>query len=148
MFLITVFLFNSIRKPLVIFCTVPLILVGVVAGLLGFSQPFGFMALLGLLSLIGMQIKNAIVLIDEINARLAAGDAPLDAVLSAGVSRLRPLGLAAATTVLGMLPLVTDPFYAAMSVTVMCGLAFATVLTLVVIPVIYALFFRLPQPAK
>ena len=95
-----------------------------------------------------MQIKNAIVLIDEINARLAAGDAPLDAVLSAGVSRLRPLGLAAATTVLGMLPLVTDPFYAAMSVTVMCGLAFATVLTLVVIPVIYALFFRLPQPAK
>ena len=148
MFLITVFLFNSIRKPLVIFCTVPLILVGVVAGLLGFSQPFGFMALLGLLSLIGMQIKNAIVLIDEINARLAAGDAPLDAVLSAGVSRLRPLGLAAATTVLGMLPLVTDPFYAAMSVTVMCGLAFATVLTLVVIPVFYALFFRLPQPAK
>ena len=147
MSLITVFLFNSIRKPLVIFCTVPLILVGVVAGLLGFSQPFGFMALLGLLSLIGMQIKNAIVIIDEINARLAAGDAPVDAVLSAGVTRLRPLGLAAATTVLGMIPLVADPFYAAMSVTVMCGLAFATVLTLVVIPVFYALFFRLPKPA-
>ena len=68
-------------------------------------------------------------------------------MLSAGVTRLRPLGLAAATTVLGMIPLVADPFYAAMSVTVMCGLAFATVLTLVVIPVIYALFFRLPKPA-
>ncbi|MBR4674331.1 MAG: efflux RND transporter permease subunit [Victivallales bacterium] len=148
MFLITVFLFNSIRQPLVIFCTVPLILIGVVAGLLGFSQPFGFMALLGLLSLIGMQIKNAIVLIDEINARLAAGDSPLDAVLSAGLSRLRPLGLAAATTVLGMIPLVADPFYAAMAVTVMCGLAFATVLTMVVIPVNYALFFRLSVPAK
>ena len=148
MFLITVFLFNSIRKPLVIFCTVPLILIGVVAGLLLFDQPFGFMALLGLLSLIGMQIKNAIVIIDEINARLAAGDAPVDAVLSAGVTRLRPLGLAAATTVLGMIPLVADPFYAAMSVTVMCGLAFATLLTLVVIPVFYALFFRLPKPAK
>ena len=146
MFLITVFLFNSIRKPLVIFCTVPLILIGVVAGLLGFSQPFGFMALLGLLSLIGMQIKNAIVLIDEINARLAAGDTPVDAVLSAGITRLRPLGLAAATTVLGMLPLITDPFYAAMAVTVMCGQAIATLLTLVVIPVNYSLFFRLPNP--
>ncbi len=148
MFLITVFLFNSIRKPLVIFCTVPLILVGVVWGLLGFGQPFGFMALLGLLSLIGMQIKNAIVLIDEINARLAAGDSQIDAVLSAGVTRLRPLGLSAGTTVLGMLPLIADPFYAAMAVTIMCGLAFATLLTLVVIPVNYALFFRLPKPAK
>ena len=147
MFLITVFLFNSIRKPLVIFCTVPLILVGVVWGLLGFGQPFGFMALLGLLSLIGMQIKNAIVLIDEINARLAAGDSQIDAVLSAGVTRLRPLGLSAGTTVLGMLPLIADPFYAAMAVTIMCGLAFATLLTLVVIPVNYALFFRLPKPA-
>ena len=146
MFLITVFLFDSIRKPLVIFCTVPLILIGVVGGLLAFDQPFGFMALLGLLSLIGMQIKNAIVIIDEINARLAAGDAAVDAVVSAGVTRLRPLGLAAATTVLGMLPLITDPFYAAMAVTVMCGLAFATLLTLVVIPVNYALFFRLPNP--
>ena len=146
MFLITVFLFNSIRQPLVIFCTVPLILIGVVGGLLSFNQPFGFMALLGLLSLIGMQIKNATVLIDEINARLAAGDTAVDAVLSAGVTRLRPLGLAAATTVLGMLPLITDPFYAAMAVTVMCGLAFATLLTLVVIPVNYALFFRLPKP--
>ena len=146
MFLITVFLFNSIRQPLVIFCTVPLILIGVVGGLLSFNQPFGFMALLGLLSLIGMQIKNAIVIIDEINVRLAAGDAPIDAVISAGVSRLRPLGLAAATTVLGMIPLIADPFYAAMAVTVMCGLAFATLLTMVVIPVNYALFFRLPKP--
>ena len=76
----------------------------------------------------------------------AAGDAPIDAVMSAGVSRLRPLGLAAATTVLGMIPLVADPFYAAMAVTVMCGLAFATLLTMVVIPVNYAIFFRLPNP--
>ena len=146
MFLICVCLFNSIRQPLVIFCTVPLILVGVVAGLLGFSQPFGFMALLGLLSLIGMQIKNAIVLIDEINARQAAGDAPIDAVVSAGVTRLRPVAMAAATTVLGMLPLLADAFYAAMAVTIMCGLAFATVLTMLVIPLNYSLFFRLPNP--
>ena len=146
MFLICVCLFNSIRQPLVIFCTVPLILVGVVAGLLGFSQPFGFMALLGLLSLIGMQIKNAIVLIDEINARQAAGDAPIDAVVSAGVTRLRPVAMAAATTVLGMLPLLADAFYAAMAVTIMCGLAFATVLTMLVIPLNYTLFFRLPKP--
>ncbi|MBR6373055.1 MAG: efflux RND transporter permease subunit [Victivallales bacterium] len=148
MFLIMVGLFNSIRKPLVIFCTVPLVLVGVVVGLLSFSQPFGFMALLGLLSLIGMQIKNAIVLIDEINARQEAGDSAIDAVVSAGITRLRPVGMAAATTVLGMIPLVADPFYSAMAVTVMCGLAFATVLTMIVIPVNYAIFFHLPAPGN
>ena len=104
--------------------------------------------LLGLLSLIGMQIKNAIVLIDEINARQAAGDAPIDAVVSAGVTRLRPVAMAAATTVLGMLPLLADAFYAAMAVTIMCGLAFATLLTMLVIPLNYALFFRLPKPER
>lgn len=122
--------------------------VGVVVGLLSFSQPFGFMALLGLLSLIGMQIKNAIVLIDEINARQEAGDSAIDAVVSAGITRLRPVGMAAATTVLGMIPLVADPFYSAMAVTVMCGLAFATVLTMIVIPVNYAIFFHLPAPGN
>ena len=106
------------------------------------------MALLGFLSLIGMQIKNAIVLIDEINAQTASGVDPFNAVVNAGVTRLRPVAMAAATTVLGMLPLVVDAFYAAMAVTIMCGLTFATILTMVVIPVNYALVFRIPNPPK
>jgi multidrug efflux pump subunit AcrB len=101
-------LFNSFRQPLVIFMTVPLAMVGVTVGLLGFGQPFGFMALLGFLSLIGMQIKNAIVLIDEINAQKAAGVDDFNAVVNAGVTRLRPVAMAALTTVLGMLPLLVD----------------------------------------
>ena len=143
MVLIVIMLFNSVKQAVVIFMTVPLILVGVVAGLLGFDQPFGFMALLGFLSLVGMQIKNAIVLMDEINAQLAAGVAPFEAVVSSGVTRLRPVANAALTTILGMMPLVADAFYAAMAVTIMCGLAFATVLTMVVIPVNYALVYRI-----
>ena len=141
MALIVIMLFNSARQALVIFMTVPLVVVGVVAGLLGFGQPFGFMALLGFLSLVGMQIKNAIVLMDEINAQLASGVAPFEAVVSSGVTRLRPVANAALTTILGMMPLVADAFYAAMAVTIMCGLAFATVLTMVVIPVNYALVY-------
>ncbi|HOO21001.1 MAG TPA: efflux RND transporter permease subunit, partial [Kiritimatiellia bacterium] len=148
MFLILVMLFNSIRQPLVIFLTVPLIIVGVTVGLLAFNQPFGFMALLGFLSLAGMQIKNAIVLIDEINAQRAAGVEPFRAIVNAGVTRLRPVSLAAVTTVLGMLPLVVDAFYAAMAVTIMCGLTFATVLTMVVIPVNYAILFRVKNPPR
>ena len=143
MVLIVIMLFNSVKQAVVIFMTVPLILVGVVAGLLGFDQPFGFMALLGFLSLVGMQIKNAIVLMDEINAQLAAGTDPFEAVVSSGVTRLRPVANAALTTILGMMPLVADAFYAAMAVTIMCGLAFATILTMVVIPVNYALLYRI-----
>ena len=145
MVMIVILLFNSIKKMLAIFLTVPLILIGVVAGLLGFDQPFGFMALLGFLSLVGMQIKNAIVLIDEINAQLAAGTQPFEAVVMSGVTRLRPVMNTALTTVLGMIPLVVDPFYSAMAVTIMCGLAFATLLTMVVVPVNYALLFRISR---
>ena len=139
MVLVIVMLFNSLKKTLAIFLTVPLIVIGVVAGLLGFDQPFGFMALLGFLSLVGMQIKNAIVMMDEINAQLDAGAKPFDALVASGVTRLRPVMNTALTTVLGMIPLVTDPFYSAMAVTIMCGLAFATVLTMVVVPVNYAI---------
>jgi multidrug efflux pump subunit AcrB len=146
MVLIVIALFNSLRKPLVIFLTVPLTTIGVTAGLLIFNQPFGFMAMLGFLSLAGMQIKNAIVLIDEINAQQAAGEDPFNAVINAGVTRLRPVVLAALTTVLGMMPLVLDAFYVSMAVTIMCGLTFATLLTMIVIPLNYALIFRIPNP--
>ena len=140
---IVLMLFDSVKKTLVIVLTLPLIVVGVVAGLLAFGQPFGFMALLGFLSLVGMQVKNAIVLMDEIGANQARGLGAYHAVVEAGVSRLRPVANASLTTVLGMIPLLTDAFYVAMAVTIMVGLAFATVLTMVVIPVNYALVFRI-----
>ena len=143
MVLTVLMLFNSVKKTVVIFMTLPLILVGVVAGLLAFDQPFGFMALLGFLSLVGMQVKNAIVLMDEIAANLRRGLKPYAAVIDAGVSRLRPVANASLTTVLGMIPLLTDAFYCAMAVTIMAGLAFATVLTMIVIPVNYALVYRI-----
>ena len=145
MVLITIALFNSLRQAIVIFMTLPLVLVGVTAGLLGFGQPFGFMALLGLLSLVGMQIKNAIVLIDEINAQIASGTGRFEAVVMAGVTRLRPVSNASLTTILGMMPLVADAFYAAMAVTIMCGLAFATIMTMVVVPVNYALIYGIKE---
>jgi multidrug efflux pump subunit AcrB len=148
MVLIIVFLFNSIRKPLVIILTVPLAVIGVAAGLLIFDQPFGFMALLGFLSLSGMIIKNSVVLIDEINAGLATGKEPFDAVVASGVSRVRPVSMAALTTIFGMIPLVPDIFFAAMAVTIMCGLAFATLLTLIFVPVLYACMFGVRVPAR
>ncbi len=143
MVLSVIFLFNSIRQPLVIFLTVPMAVIGVTAGLLVADQPFGFMALLGFLSLAGMLVKNAIVLIDEINLQIREGKAPFVAVIDAGVSRVRPVSMAALTTVLGMIPLLADAFFVSLAVTIMFGLAFATVLTLIVVPVLYVIVFRL-----
>ncbi len=144
MIVIVVALFNSVREPLIIWLTVPLSIIGVTFGLLTFSQPFGFMALLGLMSLTGMLIKNAIVLMDEINLNRSKGKRQFWAVVDAGVSRMRPVMMAAATTILGMIPLLTDAFFVAMAVTIMVGLLVATVLTLVVVPVLYTILFRVP----
>ncbi len=141
MVLIVVILFNNLRQPLVIWLTVPLALIGVVAGLLVFDQPFNFMAILGTLSLIGMLIKNAIVLIDEMNANAARGMDSYEGIVMAGVSRLRPVAMAAATTVLGMLPLLTDIFFVSMALAIIFGLSFATLLTLVVVPTLTATFY-------
>ncbi|HIG30355.1 MAG TPA: efflux RND transporter permease subunit [Verrucomicrobiales bacterium] len=145
-FLTVVILFNSLRQPLIIFLTVPLAIIGVTLGLLVMDQPFGFMALLGFMSLVGMLIKNAIVLIDEINIQIDSGKESFTAIVDSGMSRVRPVSMAALTTVLGMVPLLTDAFFAAMAVTIMFGLAFATVLTLVVVPVLYAILFKIPSP--
>ena len=148
MVLITVFLFNSIRKTLIIWLTVPLSIIGVTVGLLLFNQPFGFMALLGLMSLAGMLIKNAVVLVDEIGAQMATKKAPFAALVDAGTSRLMPVSMAASTTILGMIPLLKDAFFVSMAVTIMFGLLVATVLTLVVVPVLYAIFFRVPNSSE
>jgi len=143
MFVILVCLFDSIRRSCIIFLLLPLIVMGVTAGLLLTGQPFGFMAILGFLGLSGMLIKNAIVLIDQIELDLAGGKPPYKALLDASVSRMRPVIMAAGTTILGMAPLVTDPLYAAMAVTIMGGLFGGTFLTLIVVPVLYGIFFRI-----
>ncbi|WP_320006925.1 efflux RND transporter permease subunit [Maridesulfovibrio sp.] len=147
MIIATVMLFNNLRVPTIIWLTVPLSIIGVSCGLLATGEAFGFMALLGFLSLSGMLIKNAIVLLDQINLELAEGKEPYQAVVDSALSRIRPVAMAAGTTILGMLPLVTDAFFSAMAVTIMAGLAFATVLTLLVVPVLYTMFYKIKSPA-
>ena len=144
MFIITILLFNAVRPALVIWACVPLAMIGISTGLLVMQSPFGFMALLGMLSLTGMLIKNGIVLVDQINTELAEGTEPYEAVFKSGVSRVRPVSMAAITTILGMLPLLRDAFFESMAVTIMFGLGFGTVLTLVVVPVLYTMFHRIP----
>lgn len=139
MFVITILMFNSLRDALAIWITVPLALIGVTFGFLLTGIPFGFMALIGLLSLSGMLIRNGIVLVEEI--RLFQQEKPLQqAIIDAATSRLRPILLTAFTTVLGLLPLLRDVFFQSMAVVIIFGLGFATVLTLLVLPVIYRCF--------
>jgi multidrug efflux pump subunit AcrB len=143
MVLITIGLFNSLRQTAVIWLVVPLAIIGVSVGLLSTQQPFGFMALLGFLSLSGMLIKNAIVLVDEINLQRLEDKPEIDAVTGSAISRLRPVAMAAATTILGMAPLFPDAFFVSMAVTIAFGLFFATVLTMVVVPVLYATIYQI-----
>lgn len=144
MVLISLLLFNALRQPLIIWLLVPMAVNGVALALLGSGLPFTFTALLGLLSLSGMLIKNGIVLVEEIDlVREANKDQSLiDAIVEACTSRLRPVMLAAATTILGMIPLIWDAFFQSMAVTIMGGLAFASILTLVAAPVFYYAFFK------
>jgi multidrug efflux pump subunit AcrB len=138
--------FNSIRKPLIILCTIPLGLIGVVIGLIVVPEMyFGFMTLLGLISLAGIVINNAIVLLDRIDIEITEnGRAPNQAIVAAAQQRLRPILLTTMTTVAGMVPLYLGggPMFEPMAIAIIFGLLFATVLTLVVVPVLYALFYR------
>ena len=148
MVLISVLLFNAIRQPVIIWLLVPMSVNGVVIGLLGTGLPFTFTALLGLLSLSGMLIKNGIVLVEEIDLVRETGLPLREAIVTASVSRLRPVMLAAITTILGMVPLLTDAFFVSMAVTIMGGLAFATILTLIAAPVFYLIFFAREERAE
>ena len=143
MFIISVLLFGRARQPIIIWLIVPMAVVGVVAGLLLADLPFGFMSLLGFLSLFGMLIKNAIVLLEEIDLQIQEGKEQAQAIVEASLSRLRPVSLAAITTILGVMPLLLDPFFADMSVTIMGGLAFATILTMIAVPVLYSVFYKI-----
>lgn len=143
MLVISILLFGRLRQPLILWLTVPMAVCGVVLGLLATGQPFTFVAMLGMLSLSGMLMKNGIVLLDEIDAQIASGKVGAMALADASVSRLRPVCLTAATTILGMTPLLYDAFFVSMAVTIMAGLAFATLLTLLAVPTLYALLFRI-----
>ena len=144
--LLLVLQFNSIRRSAIVLLTVPLSIIGVVPGLLLCGSYFGFMALLGVLSLAGIVINNAIVLLDRISIEIQEGRSPAFAVIASAQKRLRPILLTTATTILGLLPLWfgDDPMWVPMAISIIFGLAFATLLTLGVVPVLYALFFRVP----
>lgn len=146
--LLLVLQFRSIRKPLIIVITVPLAMIGAIVGLLAMGATFGFMETLGFLSLAGIIINNAIVLLDRIEIELAAGRPPDDAVIQAGVMRLRPILMTTLTTILGLLPLILfggDLWYGIASA-IAWGLGIGTIMTLGVVPALYAIFYRVPGP--
>jgi multidrug efflux pump subunit AcrB len=145
MVFIVICLFNSLRVTLLIWLIMPMAIVGVTTGLLSTGMPFGFMALLGVLSLGGELIKNQIVVLSKIRTEIEGGKSPYQAIVYGGVSKSRPVVMVVLTTVLGMIPLVTDPFFGAMAVCIMFGLSFAAVLSLIVTPVLYAIFFRVRE---
>ena len=143
MFVTLLFLFKSYRKPIVILLMLPLIFIGIVLGLLLLGKTFDFFAILGLLGLIGMNIKNAIVLVDQIDAETAMGKTPREAVISATTTRIVPVAMASGTTILGMLPLLFDAMFGGMAATIMGGLLVASILTLFVLPVAYCAIHKI-----
>ncbi|MDO5581406.1 MAG: efflux RND transporter permease subunit [Planctomycetia bacterium] len=146
MAVIVVVLFNALRQPLIILLTFPLALIGITFGMLVFQKPFGFMALVGTMSLLGMMVRNGVVLMDQIDEELAKGDSPYHAILDASVERMRPVTVAALTVIVGMIPLLRDPLFDSMATAIMFGLIFSTVSTLFVVPMLYMILFRVKLP--
>ena len=145
---ILVALFSNFRQPIIILCVLPLSLIGVAIGMLLTGFDFGFFPIAGWLGLLGMIIKNVIVLLDEINTQRRNGISPYDSIIEATISRTRPVLMAATTTILGMVPLLFDVAFGGMASTIIFGLTFATLLTLFVTPTLYALFYRIHSPHK
>ena len=140
---ILIMLFKDYRKPIIIFCCLPFVIVGVVIVMLLTGKVFNFVAIVGTLGLVGMLIKNGIVLMDEINSQIASGIEPVTALIDSAQSRLRPVMMASLTTILGMIPLLPDAMFGSLAASIMGGLLFSTVITLLFIPVLYALFFHI-----
>ena len=143
---ILLLLFNSWRKVILILICFPFVFCGIVPSLLATGQPMTFMAIIGMMGLIGMMVKNAIVLVDEIG-RLQKEEhlSPYKAVIEATVSRVRPVLMASLTTIVGMIPLLSDPMYSSMSITIMGGLAVGTLITLILLPIFYMVLFRIQK---
>jgi multidrug efflux pump subunit AcrB len=142
MIIIIIGLFNNFKQPAIIFTLLPFSLVGISLGFNLTGLPFNFVAIIGTLGLMGMMIKNAIVLLDEINIGLRAGKTQVQAIIDSAVSRLRPVMMASLTTILGMLPLIADPMFQSMSIAIMFGLFAGALITLIVVPVMYAIFYK------
>ncbi|WP_044203304.1 efflux RND transporter permease subunit [Flammeovirga sp. OC4] len=141
--IITIALFNNLKQSLIVYMMIPFAFVGVSIGFNITGMFFNFMAIIGALGLIGMIIKNAIVLLDEINLGLDEGKSRLEATIDAAMSRMRPVMMASMTTILGMIPLLSDPMFGALALTIMAGLLGGTLITLMVIPVLYAYMYRI-----
>jgi multidrug efflux pump subunit AcrB len=144
--LILVLLYNGFKPPIIIILIIPFAAIGIVMGLFLTGVSFGFMALIGAMSLAGMMIQNAVVLIDEINLQQKEGKTPYNAVVDSSISRLRPVLNSAATTILGMAPLLQDVFWKSMAVSIMAGLTVGTIVTMTVLPILYAVFYKIKSP--
>ncbi len=140
--IIVVALFNNLKQPLIILLSFPLMLIGITFGLLLTGFAFGFMALVGAMSLLGMSVRNGVVLMSQIDAEMAKGESPFEAIVNASVERMRPVTVAAMTVVVGMIPLLRDPLFNSMAAVIMFGLIVATGLTLYIVPTLYMIFFR------
>ncbi len=148
MIFIVICLFNSVRITALIWLVMPLAIIGVTLGLLLTGKPFGFMALLGVLALGGELIKSQIVVLSKVRHEIDKGRTPYEALLDGGTSKMRPVCMVVLTTCLGMIPLLVDPFFGAMAVCIMFGLSFAAILSLIVTPVFYAIFFNVHEPGQ
>ncbi|WP_028110317.1 efflux RND transporter permease subunit [Ferrimonas futtsuensis] len=144
MLILMVAMFNGLRQPAVIALTIPLASIGVVPIMMLSAKPFGFMSIVGTIALTGMIIKNGIVLMDQINLELARGRSAFDALVESALNRTLAISMAALTTVLGMIPLWWDPLFGPMAATIIGGLSLATFLTLLIMPVIYAVLYKVP----
>ena len=142
-FIVLLLLFRNYREPTVILLMIPLIFIGVVLGLAVTDKVFNFFSLLGLLGLVGMNIKNAVVLVEQIGVLRSEGKGAYEALTAATRSRIVPVAMASGTTILGMLPLLFDSMFGAMAATIMGGLLVATLLTVCVLPVVYAIFYNI-----
>ncbi|WP_298034128.1 efflux RND transporter permease subunit [uncultured Alistipes sp.] len=145
-FIVLLLLFGNYREPIVILLMIPLIFIGVVLGLAVTGKVFNFFSLLGLLGLVGMNIKNAVVLVEQIGVLRSGGKGAYEALTTATRSRIVPVAMASGTTILGMLPLLFDSMFGAMAATIMGGLLVATLLTVCVLPVVYAIFYNIRKP--
>lgn len=149
MFMTCVLLFGNLKDPIIIFGVLPLSFIGILPGLFITGRTFGFMAIIGTISLSGMMIKSAIVLIDEIRYEIyTLKKEPFKAIIDSSVSRIRAVSLAAGTTVLGMMPLMFDPLFSDMAITIVFGLTVTTFLILFVVPLLYSIFYKINKPEE
>ncbi|HKK66717.1 MAG TPA: efflux RND transporter permease subunit, partial [Bacteroidales bacterium] len=146
MIAILIALFNDVKKPLIIIFSLPLAIIGIVLGMLVSGKEFGFVAIVGTLGLMGMMIKNGVVLLEEVELKIKEGSDRFSALMDASTSRLRPVMMASLTTILGMIPLVSDAMFGSMAVTMMSGLLIGTIITLMMMPVLYAILYQVIHP--